>query len=111
VSGSLDGVEFADAIGLGKALRDNPSLRSCIVNRLYAYSIGQHVPTEAEARLEQYQATLDKRGYRFDEMLRLIVTDPSFFSVQPLVATRSTSKDIPHRSAARTAMKGARHAD
>ncbi|MDB5819220.1 MAG: hypothetical protein JWQ11_2860, partial [Rhizobacter sp.] len=83
VSGALDGVSFSDPAGLGKALANNDSLKSCIVNRLYAYSVGRHVLPQEEARLEQYQAVLDKRGYRFDEMLRLMVLDPSFFAIRP----------------------------
>ncbi|MFT4025561.1 MAG: DUF1588 domain-containing protein [Novosphingobium sp.] len=84
VSGSLDGVAFSDPAGLGKALAGNESLKSCIVNRLYAYSVGRKLLAPEEARLEQYQAALDKRGYRFDDMLRMIVLDPSFFAIRPV---------------------------
>jgi hypothetical protein len=105
-SGNLDGVEFENAAGLGRALRDNPSLRSCIINRLYAYSIGQNPAAGEGSRLERYQAALDKSGYRFDDMLRLIVTDPSFFAVQPMVATKAAfNAPMP------AAVKGKPHAD
>jgi hypothetical protein len=57
-----------------------------VVNRLYAYAVGRKVLPQEEARLEGYQALLDKRGYRFDEMLRLIVLDPAFFAVRPVPA-------------------------
>src|SRR5262249_1875903 len=82
-SGSLDGVAFADAVGLGKAVHDSPALKSCIVNRLYAYSVGRKVMPEEKPLLTEYQATLDKKGYRFDEMLRLVTLDKSFFAVKP----------------------------
>jgi hypothetical protein len=97
-SGSLDGVEFADAAGLGKALAASPALKACVVNRLYAYAVGRHVLPQEEARLEAYQAVLDKRGYRFDEMLRLIVLDPSFFAVRasPAVAHADVMKGGAH---------------
>jgi hypothetical protein len=85
-SGSLDGVDFADAAGLGRALAQSSALRACVVNRLYAYAVGRKVLPQEEARLEGYQALLDKRGYRFDEMLRLIVLDPAFFAVRPVPA-------------------------
>ena len=82
-SGTLDGVTFQNPAGLGKAIRDNPSLKSCVVNRLYSYSVGHKADDKDEPLLEQYQTALDKRGYRFDDMLRLLIFDRSFFSVRP----------------------------
>jgi hypothetical protein len=90
-SGSLDGVAFHDAVGLGKALRDNASLKSCIVNRLYAYSVGRKVKDVEEGRLDAYQTALDQSGYRFDTMLRMIVLDPSFFTVKPIPGQMATA--------------------
>jgi hypothetical protein len=87
--GSLDGTDFADAAGLGRALAASPALKSCVVNRLYAYAVGRQVLPQEAARLEAYQAMLDKRGYRFDQMLRLMVLDPAFFAVRPPVAVAS----------------------
>jgi hypothetical protein len=82
-SGSLDGAAFADAVGLGKALRDSPALKSCIVNRLYAYSTGRNVTAAEKPLLAQYQSAFDQKGYRFDEMLRNVIYDKSFFSARP----------------------------
>jgi hypothetical protein len=104
-SGSLDGITYSDAAGLGLALRNNASLKSCIVNRLYAYSIGQKVTPDEEPLLERYQAAFEKRGYRFDGMLRAIILDPGFFSVRPLVATQTA-----FNTASGAARKGAFHA-
>jgi len=91
-SGELDGVTFDDAAGLGRAVRDHPSLKSCIVNRLYAYGTGREATTETRPLLEQYQSVLDNKGYRFDEMVRLIVLDDSFFSVKPAVVAAASSE-------------------
>jgi hypothetical protein len=82
-SGSLDGVTFDNAVGLGQALRNNQALRSCIINRLYEYSVGREVKPEEKSLLAAYQATLDKQGYRFDDMFRLIVLRNSFFAARP----------------------------
>lgn len=101
-SGSLDGVAFKDAAGLGQALRNNGSLKSCIVNRLYAYSTGQKTTPETEPLLERYQTAFEKRGYLFGDMLRQIVLDPSYFAVRPLVATQTALHAAP--------VRGARHA-
>jgi hypothetical protein len=96
-SGSLDGVAFKTPAGLGQALRDNPALKSCIVNRLYAFSTGRSVMPQEETRIEQYAAVFDKRGYRFDDMLRTIVSDRSFFAVKPVqMAFAAPSKGIRH---------------
>lgn len=82
-SGSLNKVTFADPAGLGRAVRDEPALRSCIVNRLYGYSTGR-APAAAEAPLLSYFRTnLDRRGYRFDDMLKSIILSKSFFAIAP----------------------------
>jgi hypothetical protein len=90
-SGKLDGAAFSNAAGLGQALRDNPALKSCIVNRLYAYSVGRKVTSDEKPRLKYYQEVLDKRGYRFDEMFRLMILDKSFFAVSPPKVTVASS--------------------
>lgn len=82
-SGAMNKQDFADAAGLGRIVRDDPALRSCIVNRLYGYSTGR-VPVAADmAFLKYMQANLDRRGYRIDEMVRAIVLHPSFFATAP----------------------------
>jgi hypothetical protein len=102
-SGELDGVKFSTAAGLGVALRDNPSLKSCIVDRLYAYSVGRKLTPADELTAQRYGATLDKQGYRFDQMLRLIIFDPSFFAVG---APSAGNVALAH-----AASTGGRHAD
>src|SRR6185503_18624306 len=39
-SGAFDGKPFTGAVGLGKALHDNPALTSCLVKRAYSYGSG-----------------------------------------------------------------------
>jgi hypothetical protein len=91
-SGKLDGIAFGDAAGLGRALRDNSALRSCIVNRLYAYSVGRRVTTAEQPLLKHYQEVLDQHGYRLNEMFRLVIFGKSFFSVStPTVTVASTN--------------------
>jgi hypothetical protein len=98
-SGTLDSTAFTNAVSLGEALRNNPAIKSCIVNRLYAYSKGAAVAGTDTALLAQYQATFDKQGYLFDEMLRSFITDPSFFSVRatpaPMAAPTTTASVLP----------------
>ncbi|MDQ3034674.1 MAG: DUF1592 domain-containing protein [Myxococcota bacterium] len=68
-SGELDGTAFADARGLGEALRDHPELTRCLVRNLYRYASG-HVETRAEAPM------LDALATAFDDgRLRLLLVE------------------------------------
>jgi hypothetical protein len=91
-SGDLDGKAFQNAVGLGQAMRGNPALKSCIVNRLYAYSIGRKLSPDDEKFAQAYEGQLDRQGYRFDTMLRLIVLDPTFFSVSAAAPLRNDTR-------------------
>ena len=42
-SGSIDGAEFDDAVGLGQAIADHPSFVPCIVSTLWAFANGRAV--------------------------------------------------------------------
>ncbi len=81
-SGALDGVRYADAAGLGRAMHDSPAVRACIVSRLYAYGVGRPVAKEEDALLGYFQAQLDRTGYRLNDMLRTIVYSRAFFTIQ-----------------------------
>ena len=54
-----------------------------IVKRVYAYGVGREVTADEKPLLKNYETVLDKQGYRFDELLRLVILDKSFFSVSP----------------------------
>ena len=82
-SGSLDGVAYSDAAGLAQALHDSPSVRACIVNRLYAYGVGRAATKEERPLLRYFQASLDKTGYRFDDLLRVVIYSDAFFAAKP----------------------------
>ncbi|MDX2145561.1 MAG: DUF1592 domain-containing protein [Rhodospirillaceae bacterium] len=95
-AGDLDGVPYADAAGLGRAMRDNPAAPSCLVNRMYSYASGQ-APTKAE---RDYLAFLEKSfasdGYRIPRLLRKIALSDALFAVsdQPVrSAGVASSKD------------------
>ncbi len=96
-SGTLNKAAFTDAAGLGRAVRDEPALRSCIVNRLYGYSVGRAPGAREAPLLKYYQTELDNRSYRIDDMLSLIIFSKSFFAVapesKPAMVARNTPKD------------------
>jgi hypothetical protein len=81
-SGELDGLKFADAAGLGKAVHDNPAAASCLVNRMYAYGVGR-VPTKGEANW--LRTAIEPRfaadGYKVMSLLRQIALSDAFYTV------------------------------
>jgi hypothetical protein len=91
-SGFLDGVQFSDAPGLGRAMHDSPVAVSCAVKRTYEYAVGR-VNTKSEG--EWLSAVADKRfsedGYKWPQLLRLIVTSDAF--------SRVVEADVPKASA------------
>lgn len=77
-TGDLDGVEFDDAVGLGKALRDNPALPTCLVDRLYSYGSGG-AATPADRTLIKYFTTeFAENGYKLPALLRTIALSDAF---------------------------------
>jgi hypothetical protein len=80
-SGELDGIAFKDAVGLGKALHDDPAAVSCLVNDVYRYASG-HTPLPGEKPwmgwLEQGFAA---DGYSLPELLRRISLSAAFYRV------------------------------
>lgn len=81
-SGELDGVKFADAGGLGKALHDSPRTTSCLVQRAYAYSAGREpTPSERQWFGEYLNGRFAEDGYRLPQLLRRILLNPGFYRV------------------------------
>ena len=83
-SGDLDGVKYADAVALGKALRDNPATPACVVNRMFSYATGQATPREAGTLLADLEKSFAKAGYRIPALMGEIATSPSFIRVNQL---------------------------
>lgn len=77
-SGDLDGVHFDNAVGLGKALRDNPSLPSCLVDRLYSYGSGGAAKPTDRPLMKYYTAEFAEDGYKLPDLLRTIATSEAF---------------------------------
>ena len=86
-SGSLDGVDFPNAIGLGKAMHDSPAVAACLVNRVYAYATGRKA-TKAEG--DWLKSKVGDRfvadGYSVPQLFRSIAASEAFFRVIPTEA-------------------------
>lgn len=77
-SGELNGAPFADAIGLGEALANDPQLGPCFVESLYRYAVGRDVADSERAWLDALQADGAVSGYRLRDLLRAIALSDAF---------------------------------
>lgn len=82
VSGGLDGFEFDGAIGLGEALRENPELPRCLVQRVYSYATGAPPAIESRPVLEYFNQEFAENGYQLRNLLRTIALSNSFSRIQ-----------------------------
>ena len=77
-SGSLDGAEYTDARALGAALKDHPSLGSCLTRGVLRYTIG-HIETAGEQPVVDALAQqFASNGYKFGSLVLGVVASASF---------------------------------
>ena len=77
-SGNLDGVAFTDARGVGAALKNHPSLGSCLTRDVLRYTIA-HIETAGEEPVVDALAQqLATNGYQFRSLLLGVVASASF---------------------------------
>lgn len=89
-SGNLDGVQFKDVEGLGKALHDSPGLPSCLVNRVYSYGTGGPVSMAKDRELlTHFGERFAKAGYKLPDLLRDIALSDAFSQVRAEVGPAS----------------------
>lgn len=80
-SGNLDGVEFQDVAGLGKALHDNPQVPWCAVRRTFAYATGTSSDSNSRRVLEYLSERFADDGYQLPALLREIALSSAFRKV------------------------------
>jgi hypothetical protein len=90
-SGTIDGKKFADAKGLGMAVRDLPGVSSCLVQRLYQYSVHRSLTAEDKPLVANFQKTFAEKDYRFLELIRSMATSEDFYRVNTAVQQPQTS--------------------
>lgn len=82
-SGQLDGIKFADAAGLSKAVHDNPSAPVCVVSRAMSYGLGR-LPAKTEGEwVKATQKKFQDANYRFPDLMRQIAISSEFYRVAP----------------------------
>lgn len=77
-TGSLDGLEFDGAIGLGEALSQNPELPRCLVRRVYSYATGGPPENDARPALTYFNEEFAAQGYQLRNLLRTIALSKPF---------------------------------
>jgi Protein of unknown function (DUF1592)/Protein of unknown function (DUF1588)/Protein of unknown function (DUF1585)/Protein of unknown function (DUF1595) len=80
-SGSLDGKNFKDAVGLAEAVHDHPALPTCLVKRLYSYGVGGPLTAADNPELTYLDKRFADAGYRVPDLLRAIALSTAFSEV------------------------------
>ena len=92
-TGNLDGKPFSDAVGLGKAMRENPAAPPCVVNRLYSYAVARPPERDEKPLLAWFEQRFASDNYRVPKLLREIAISDAMFAVTPPKA-RSASRAV-----------------
>jgi hypothetical protein len=80
-NGDLNGKKYSDAVGLGKAIHDDPATASCLVNKVFAYASGRTaVKSEREWMTYMVKRFADE-GYRLPSLLRNVATSDAFYRI------------------------------
>ena len=94
-AGTLDGIEFKDVAGLGRAMRENPAAPACVVNRLYAYGTSRAPMKSEKALLEYFTGEFADSGYRVPKLLREIATSDALFAIKtPAVQSAAVQSPV-----------------
>lgn len=93
-TGDLDGVPYADASGLGKALRENPAVPSCVVNRLYSYATGRTPVRDEKPVLDYLEKDFADAGFRLSELLREIAVSDALYAVTAPAVKSAAVPDV-----------------
>jgi len=80
-SGSLDGVDFSDARGLGEALSKNEATTQCVSNRLLEYATASS-PDSVFEMSETLHSGFAANGFRIRELFRQVATMPDTYQVK-----------------------------
>ena len=92
-SGELDGVQFKDAVGLGRAMHDNPATSACLVGSVYRYAVGRNPEAGEKPWLDWLEQRFAADGHRLPALLRTLATSDGFYRVAAANAVAQTEED------------------
>ena len=104
-TGDLDGVKYSDATGLGKAMRDNPAVPACVVQRQLSYALGRQVGPDDRPLTQYLEKQFSKEGYRVTDLMRRIAVSDAFVTVKEMPAKAPADKSA-HNSSPNEKEKG-----
>lgn len=81
-TGDFEGVEFTNAIELQKALAESRALTNCIARRTYEYGVGRSLHSGEFEWMDFVHQKFADSGYRFTDLLKLVVTSKAFQTVK-----------------------------
>jgi hypothetical protein len=80
-SGEIDGVAFSGPIELVEHLAASPQFRRCIVQKLYGFAQGHKSGVGEKGAIDRLEDGFVDVGYRLQQLMVLVATDPSFTRV------------------------------
>lgn len=80
-SGSLDGISYEGAPGLGNALHEHPAVPACLVDTVYRYAVSRNIEPGERDFIRYLESRFADSGYRLVDLLRTVVTSEAFFAV------------------------------
>jgi hypothetical protein len=81
-SGVLDARSFEDPVGLGRVLRDHPSVASCVANRAYEYASGRPALPGERDWMAFLIEDFEREGYRIRHLFSRIATSDAYYRVR-----------------------------
>jgi hypothetical protein len=94
-SGSLDGIEFKDVAGLGKAMRENGAVPPCVVNRLFAYAAARPPTKDEKPLLEYFTKEFADSKFRIPELAREIAVSDALFAIKTPAVQSAALPPVP----------------
>jgi hypothetical protein len=94
-SGALGKQTFADATGMGQALRDDPQAADCVVTRTYNYATGRATSKTEREFVRELSQGFAADGYRYAALLRRIVLSDEFYRLRaPAAEPQNVVADV-----------------
>jgi len=87
-SGNFEGQDYANLLGLGKILRENPATTECITQRVLEYATGRKADGPDWSLLDEANRQFAKDGYRLPALMRLIALSDAFRESTPALAVK-----------------------
>jgi hypothetical protein len=82
IRGSLDGIEFSGAAGLGKVMAGSPDTTQCVATRALSYATGRG-GEEVSSLVEPLEAKFAADGYGIRSLFLRVATMPEAYRVVP----------------------------